>query len=403
MPKKTIAASPAKSVPLPEIGVATEVGGEIPLRLSGCRKRANRIRNPGIPRPRTTGLHDPVIFCAIRATTLNSKRENRPESACFRQVAGKLYGRIAGDREYMAPVNEVEEKLAWIWQELLGIERVGTRDDFFELGGHSLKATVLAAKIHQEFEVNIALTEVFDNPTIQGLAGYIATAKPGRYSAIQPVASPLAGGGQEYYPVSAAQKRMYLLRQFEGESVAYNIAGAVLLEGRVNREQIDGWFTQLIARHETLRTSFELVDGEPVQRIHPEVAFAVEYLELPELESGSEQLREVIGGWIRPFNLGEAPLLRIKLVRLKDEKRLLFFDMHHIISDGISMGIIIKELAEISQNRELAELRIQYKDFAVWQNELFRASNQATGRILVKGIPRREHARARVRARDPGT
>jgi bacitracin synthase 3 len=290
-----------------------------------------------------------------------------PNGKIDRKALPNPEGRISSDREYAAPTNDLERKLVQIWQDILGVEKIGINDNFFELGGHSLKATIFIAKIHKELQVNFPLKDVFTISTIQAQAKYISRSEQSRYSAIQPVVQ------REYYPVSSAQKRMYLLWQLEGESITYNILGAVIIEGRVDKDQIESWFQQLIARHETLRTSFELVGEEPVQRIHSEVEFAVEYLELPEIEAESEQLERIISGFIRPFNLEQAPLIRIKLARLNNEKHLLFIEIHHFISDGVSMGIILKELAELSQNRELPPLRIQYKDFTVWQNELFRS------------------------------
>ncbi len=272
---------------------------------------------------------------------------------------------VSTGREYVAAANEVEETLVSIWQDVLGIEKIGTKDDFFELGGHSLKATVLVAKIHQKLNVNLSLKEIFKAPTIKELARFVNKAEKNLYSSIQPVQI------REYYPVSSTQKRMYLLWKLEGDSAAYNVSGAAIIEDQIEKNQIENWFKALIARHEALRTSFEMANGEPVQRVHQTVDFTVDYLELPEIGVESESLRNIVGSFIRPFNLGHAPLLRVKLVRLKEAKQLLFLDMHHIVSDGVSLGVLLKELGELSQNRELPVPRIQYKDFAVWQNKFF--------------------------------
>ena len=160
----------------------------------------------------------------------------------------------------MCATTEVERKLATIWQELLGITRIGINDNFFEIGGHSLKAMTMVAVIHRELNIQIPLKEVFKAPTIQELAQFISATEKTDYAAIQPT------GEQAYYPVSSAQKRMYLLWRLEGDSITYNIPGAAFIHRRIEREQLESWFKTLIARHETLRTSFEMVDNEPVQR-----------------------------------------------------------------------------------------------------------------------------------------
>lgn len=276
-------------------------------------------------------------------------------------------GSIDSGVEYVAPTTELERKLAAIWQEVLGIERIGINDDFFAHGGHSLKATVLVAKIHKELDVNIPLKEVFTSPTIKAQALYISKAEQSIYASIQPIAK------QEYYPVSPAQMRMYILWQLEGESITYNMPKAAIIDNPIEKSQIEAWFKALIARHETLRTSFEMVNDEPVQRIHEMVDFVIDYQEFPQPDPSAEQIWEIIGGFLKPFDLSKAPLIRVKLVRFKPEKHLLLLDMHHIISDGVSVEVLIKELLELSRGSELPELRIQYKDFAAWQNDLFQS------------------------------
>ncbi|HEU4962493.1 MAG TPA: amino acid adenylation domain-containing protein, partial [Bacilli bacterium] len=261
---------------------------------------------------------------------------------------------------YVAPTDEIEAKLVEIFQEVLDVEGVGIEHDFFELGGHSLKATVLISKIHKELHVELPLSEVFTNSKIKELARYVQTAEQNAYAAIRPIAE------QAYYPTSSAQKRLYILGQLEGAGTSYNMPGAMMVEGDLDTERLDQAFRQLIGRHETLRTSFEMVDDEIVQRVHSDVPFAIRVKEAAE-----EQAETLIAEFVQPFDLNQAPLLRVELVKLAADRHLLLFDMHHIISDGVSIGVLIREFVALYQGDDLSLLRVQYKDFSAWQNEWF--------------------------------
>ncbi len=269
-------------------------------------------------------------------------------------------GSITTGAEYVAPTNEIEEKLAAIWQEVLGIEKIGINDNFFELGGHSLKAINISSKIHKGLNVSVPLREMFKTPTIKGLASYVEGTKQNIYSRIEPVEE------KEYYPLSSAQKRIYTLQQFEENSTSYNMPMVMTLEGELDKSKLEEAFNKLIQRHEALRTSFEVIDGEPVQVVHKEISFEIEYT-----ETDKEKAGEIAEVFVKTFDLSKAPLLRVALTKINDKEHMLMLDMHHIISDGVSMGILTKEFIELYDGKELPKLRIQYKDFAVWQNELF--------------------------------
>ncbi len=280
---------------------------------------------------------------------------------------GKIDGRalpepdvsINAGTEYVAPRNAAEEKLARVWQDVLGVEKVGIEDNFFELGGHSLKAITLVAKIHKEFGAEVSLQEVFKAQTIKGLIKLIDGAVENSYVAIESV------NEQAYYPVSSAQKRMFVLNQFETKITTYNMPAAFMVEGPLDREHFEQVIQKLVERHETLRTSFALIDGQPIQRVHQKIEFTVDCMQGKE-----ENADEFVNDFIRPFDLGKAPLFRVKLVDLAENRYMVLFDMHHIISDGVSMGILVKELASLYEGEELPKLRIQYKDFSTWQNNL---------------------------------
>ncbi|WP_443090406.1 amino acid adenylation domain-containing protein [Bacillus velezensis] len=256
----------------------------------------------------------------------------------------------AADRQaYTAPRNVTEMKLCALWEEVLKNGPVGIRDHFFERGGHSLKATALVSRIAKEFGVQVPLQDIFARPTVEELASVIQDLEESPYEAIQPAKK------QDTYPVSSAQKRMYVLQQLEDGGVGYNMPAVLELTGPLDRSRLEETFRQLVERHESLRTSFETgPDGEPVQRIHDSVPF-----QLDEAESAD--------AFVRPFCLEEAPLFRAALVKESDERHLLLTDMHHIISDGVSVNTLIKEFGELYAGRSLAPMRLQYKDYAVWQ------------------------------------
>ncbi|WP_367949384.1 amino acid adenylation domain-containing protein, partial [Paenibacillus sp. AK121] len=273
-----------------------------------------------------------------------------------RKALPEPQGGIQTGVEYVAPRNRTESQLVKIWEEVLGYSGIGVLDNFFDLGGHSLRATTLVSKVHQELNVELPLRDVFRYSTIEEMALAISRIGEQSFSSI-----PLAGA-RTYYPLSSAQKRLFILNQLEGADQSYNMPGVLLLEGSIDRSLLEKAFRGLIARHETLRTGFEIVQGEAVQRIYESVDFAVEYRHASE-----EEAPEVVQAFIRPFDLAKPPLLRAELVELAAERYLLMFDMHHIVSDGVSMDVLVEELVRLYGGESLEPLRIQYKDYAVWQ------------------------------------
>ncbi|MCY9328177.1 condensation domain-containing protein, partial [Bacillus spizizenii] len=258
--------------------------------------------------------------------------------------------------EYVPPGNEVESKLAVLWQEMLGIHRVGIKHNFFDLGGNSIRATALAARIHKELDVNLSVKDIFKFPTIEQLANMALRMEKIRYVSI-PSAQKMS-----YYPVSSAQKRMYLLSHTEGGELTYNMTGAMSVEGAIDLERLTAAFQKLIERHEVLRISFELYEGEPAQRIHPSVEFTIE-----QIQAREEEVEDHVLDFIKSFDLAKPPLMRVGLIELTPQKHVLLVDMHHIISDGVSMNILMKDLNQFYEGIEPDPLPIQYKDYAVWQ------------------------------------
>jgi amino acid adenylation domain-containing protein len=273
--------------------------------------------------------------------------------------------------ELIAPSSEIEKKLAGIWAEVLGIkkESIGVEANFFELGGHSLKAARLTLEIHKTFDVNVPLAEIFKSSTIRELAAYIKKAKKDIYEEIQPLEK------RDYYPQSSAQKRLFFLDKFEDIGVSYNMTALFKIEGKSDKKRYENTFAALIARHESLRTSFYLLDNEPVQIVHDHVDFEIEFYAARKTGHNLE-MKNIIEQFIRPFDLARAPLLRVGIVEISAQASLLLFDMHHIISDGASIGILAENFARIYNGEEKVLPEIQYKDYTGWQDGLYK-----TGKI----------------------
>lgn len=187
-----------------------------------------------------------------------------------------------------------------------------------------------------------------------------------------------AAAERDYYPLSSAQKRLYILNQLEGALTSYNVPGVMLMEGALDRERLENAFGELVRIHEAFRTSFQIIDNEPVQYIHKTVGFKMHYDELDRNQvagekSINEKISEMIRDFIRPFDLNTAPLLRVKLVRISSEKHVLMYDMHHIIADATSLAIFQRELADIYRGKTIPALKVQYKDFSEWQNKMLKS------------------------------
>jgi amino acid adenylation domain-containing protein len=257
------------------------------------------------------------------------------------------------------PRNDVEIKLLDIWSEVLGIDKdtIGIDANFFEWGGHSLKATILISRIHQLFDVKMSLGEMFDQSTIRGLAALIKESAADTFSSIKPVEK------KEYYPLFSAQKRLYILQQMDPDSIAYNLPRVVMLEGEVEISRLEKVFQELTNRHESLRTSFHLIQNVLMQKIHQEVSVPLVYWEMEE-----EAAREKVKAFIAHFDLKKAPLLRVGLIKTGAHSHILMVDLHHIITDGISNNVLLQDFSAIYSGEELPPIKLHYKDFSKWQN-----------------------------------
>ena len=284
---------------------------------------------------------------------------------------------LQGGSQRVAPRTPVEELLVGIWAEVLEVGQPGIEDDFFELGGHSLLATQVISRIRQAFEVELPLRTLFEASTPARLAAVVeAELSEGTALAIPPVKAVEHDGA---LPLSFAQQRLWFLDQLEPGSAAYNIPAAVRLKGSLDVKALERSLKEVVRRHEVLRTTFTVVQGQPVQVIGEGEGFGLSVLELAaglseeECEAEVQRLAQVEAAL--PFDLGTGPLLRATLVRLSAEEHVALLTMHHIVSDGWSTGILIRELAALyqaythGQPSPLPELPIQYADYAVWQRE----------------------------------
>ncbi|KPV60901.1 tyrocidine synthase, partial [Paenibacillus sp. A3] len=274
--------------------------------------------------------------------------------------------RGAREEEYAAPRNEIEALLAGVWSDVLGVERIGIDEDFFDLGGHSLKGTILIGKLHKQMNVKLALKDLFLHPTIRELGGYIEAGRDfGRdiaYEMIEPCEA------QEWYETSSAQKRMFMVQQIE-KGAAYNMPAICEVEGDFDAERIEAAFRALISRHESLRTSFDSRNGVIMQTIHDGLEFLMAIR-----EENDRDIDTLIRDFVRPFELRRAPLFRAELVHSRS-RTYLMVDMHHIVSDGVSVRLLMREFVKLYNGGQLEPLRIQYKDFAAWQNKLLQSES----------------------------
>ncbi|MFJ5455648.1 condensation domain-containing protein, partial [Pectobacterium jejuense] len=277
-------------------------------------------------------------------------------------------------RGYEAPVGELEMALTEIWQNLLGLERIGRHDHFFELGGHSILAVQCVTRVRQMLGLDLKVQTIFACPVLSELAQELT-----KTSTISVTTIPLADRNQPL-PLSFSQQRLWFLTQLDPTaSRAYNLPAALRLIGRFDKNAFITALDGLVARHESLRTRFTSFNGQPCQQIDPEtIGFSLTCLDMRELDDATraQRVSELATQESRkPFNLTEGPLIRGQLLQLGDEIHVLLLTMHHIVSDGWSIGILARELAALYQaaldgcDARLPTLSVQYADYAVWQRK----------------------------------
>ena len=335
-----------------------------------------------VPRPRQTldagalrafakqrlpGYMVPSVFIPLEALPLT------PNGKVDRKALPAPEGsRVEEARPYVAPRTPTEERIAATWGALLGVERVGIHDDFFELGGHSLLATQVISRVRTELGVELPLRALFEAPTVEAFAKRIEMQE--RSDSLPLTRVPREGA----LPLSFAQQRLWFLDQFQPGDASYNLAAAIRMEGALDVESLRRAFEELVRRHEALRTTFSTHQGSPQQLIHPPHAWslsAVDLTAMPAQERETQARELALQDAQRPFSLSTGPLLRTQLVKLGDREHLLLLCMHHIVSDGWSIGVLVREVAALyeaflqGQSSPLPELPVQYADYAAWQRQ----------------------------------
>ena len=276
---------------------------------------------------------------------------------------------------YVAPRTAIEEVIANVWASVLEVERVGVTDSFFDLGGHSLLATQVISRVRSALRVDVGVRQLFEGPTVAELATAVETAlKSG--AATPPRIERASRTGA--LPLSFAQQRLWFLDQLEPGNAFYNVPAAIRMNGRLNIGALGDALQEIVHRHETLRTSFRNVNGEPEQYIAATLEMPLEVTDLSSLTDAEREPRvaDLVTEWAcRPFDLERGPLVRAHLLRLGEEEHVLLFSMHHIVGDLWSIGVLVNEWATLyeafsaGQPSPLEPLPVQYADYAIWQRE----------------------------------
>jgi len=279
-------------------------------------------------------------------------------------------GELLGD-QYVAPRNDVEAKLAEIWQDVLEEDQVGVNDDFFELGGHSLLAVRLVSAIRKAFEIEMPISDIFDYPTVALLATQLSNSTDNTLLTAIKVQSPRP----QHIPLSFSQERLWFIDRLEG-SKQYHLPSVLRLKGALNKAALEKALQQIVNRHEVLRTVFIEKDGLVFQQVKEKNDWSMSCIDGSSIKNNPEQLKQQIHQLVsQPFNLAEDDMIRAALISISAEEHILVATLHHIASDGWSTTILVKEVAALykafdsGMDSGLLPLPIQYADYAIWQRD----------------------------------
>lgn len=286
--------------------------------------------------------------------------ENLPLNINGKLDSKKLLEQLSDiPEDIVKPTNELEEGLAEIWKKVLGIENIGISKSFFEIGGDSLAAITMSELVYEKYKVKVPVKDVLNNLTIEDLASIIKNSKTLDETPIKRV--PI----RESYPLSYAQKRVYYASKMIGEdNLVYNVPGAILINKILDKNKVEKCFKKIIENQSAFRTYFVVEEDDVKQKIQESVEFNVK-----SFENKSSEIKEIIKAFPKPFDLESAPLLRVELHYLDNEKTLLLLDSHHIIMDGSSLQILINDFYKLYNEESIDNLEIEYKDYAVWEND----------------------------------
>lgn len=283
----------------------------------------------------------------------------------LRKIESSLVNNTINE-SFVEPKTELEKNMAKIWCQILEVEKVGIRSNFFELGGHSIKATQLASSMNKNLNLSFSLKEIFESPTIEKLAYYAQFKKPSVYAKINNCKK------QEYYELSHAQRRLWIIEKVNGPSSAYHIQGSYELFGNLNIPQLESAFNQIVNRHEALRTNFMEIEDKPFQVIRDKIQFNIFKRKLNNIELVKQ---DILNENNHPFDLENDLLLKAYLYEIAPNHFVISVSIHHIIADGWSIGVLLNELSALYQGKSLEPLAIQYKDFTYWQNDAIHHSS----------------------------
>jgi len=279
-------------------------------------------------------------------------------------------------KTYVAPSKPTEQIVAMIWAEVLRVQQIGCLDDFFQMGGHSLLATQVVSRLRRTLNVELPLRALFECPTVAKLAKHIDDTRRRLESLSVPAITRVSR--EQALPLSFAQQRLWILDQMEPNNPLYNVPRPIRITGPLNSDALQKSLNQIVSRHESLRTRFHTVDGQPVQLIEQSVNLPVETADLrliPEPQREVEARRLAAEEAVRPFDLTQVPLIRAKLLRLAAEDHVLLLTMHHIVSDAWSAAVFQQEFSALYEAfskgtpATLPELTIHYADYAHWQRQ----------------------------------
>ncbi|PEJ78942.1 condensation domain-containing protein [Bacillus wiedmannii] len=260
--------------------------------------------------------------------------------------------------KYVAPRDETERYISGIFQEILRVNRVGIDDSFFELGGHSLRAIRLVNMLEQKYGTRIPLRKILENSTVRKLSEEV------KRDANREQHVPIKKQPEKnYYEMSSAQKRLYVIDQMQEPNITYNIPLMIKFDEKINTKQLYNALTKLTERHELLRTHFEQINNKFIQVVEDRVE-----IDFSHIEEKSTEILNVYKKFIKPFDLKKAPLMRTMVIETEKNESILLIDIHHIIYDEGSAQILLNDLANFYNGKKLPELNIQYKDYSVWEN-----------------------------------
>ncbi|NOQ24123.1 MAG: acyltransferase domain-containing protein [Bacteroidales bacterium] len=305
-------------------------------------------------------LTDVNAFNLIMESASERSGGSRFEDRLTKQLSELMNSRKAFKAErpsissnFEAPQAPQEIKMSKVWEKLFGISDIGLNDDFFELGGDSLRATTLLNRIFKEFGEEVSLKQFFAEPTMKGVVDCINKQEKVNFVKIQNVEK------RDYYPMGSAQKRLYFLHEFDPTGLGYNIPQVLKVEGKLNKERMQKTFNRLIDKHESLRTEFMLVDNEPMLKVSENINLNIEYYRNVDIDKQIEK-------FIRPFDIEKSPLFRAGIIEINNNEYILMVDVHHLVCDGISLEMLIKDFVSLYIYDHKESLNYQYRDYTTW-------------------------------------